>query len=210
MCLQVSFDLSLARGLDYYTGVIYEAILTGVCVCVCVYILVLYMYMYGTCLLIIFMYICINTIFMYMCMLGDPSMGKKGEVPAVGSVAGGGRCVCVCVCLLLVFILPSPSLLDPSTLRYDELVGMFDPKGRQVPCVGVSIGIERVFSILESRARAGDSQGVRTVETQVDPLNPQLHIYCSCMYSTCTCTCTINVLYSQKLSRYCHLLRKFF
>lgn len=26
---QVSFDLSLARGLDYYTGVIYEAILTG-------------------------------------------------------------------------------------------------------------------------------------------------------------------------------------
>uniref|UniRef100_A0A7M5WSK1 Class II Histidinyl-tRNA synthetase (HisRS)-like catalytic core domain-containing protein n=1 Tax=Clytia hemisphaerica TaxID=252671 RepID=A0A7M5WSK1_9CNID len=29
-CLQnVSFDLSLARGLDYYTGVIYEAVLTG-------------------------------------------------------------------------------------------------------------------------------------------------------------------------------------
>ena len=26
--LQVSFDLSLARGLDYYTGVIYEAILS--------------------------------------------------------------------------------------------------------------------------------------------------------------------------------------
>ena len=25
----MSFDLSLARGLDYYTGVIYEAILTG-------------------------------------------------------------------------------------------------------------------------------------------------------------------------------------
>lgn len=25
--LQVSFDMSLARGLDYYTGVIYEAIL---------------------------------------------------------------------------------------------------------------------------------------------------------------------------------------
>lgn len=29
LSLQVSFDLSLARGLDYYTGVIYEAILTG-------------------------------------------------------------------------------------------------------------------------------------------------------------------------------------
>ena len=27
--LQLSFDLSLARGLDYYTGVIYEAVLTG-------------------------------------------------------------------------------------------------------------------------------------------------------------------------------------
>lgn len=27
--LQVSFDLSLARGLDYYTGAIFEAILTG-------------------------------------------------------------------------------------------------------------------------------------------------------------------------------------
>jgi len=26
---QVSFDLSLARGLDYYTGIIYEAILCG-------------------------------------------------------------------------------------------------------------------------------------------------------------------------------------
>ncbi len=26
---KVLFDLSLARGLDYYTGVIYEAVLTG-------------------------------------------------------------------------------------------------------------------------------------------------------------------------------------
>ena len=52
--------------------------------------------------------------------------------------------------------------------RYDGLVGMFDPKGPQVPCVGVSIGIERVFSILESRAKAAGGQGVRTVETQVE------------------------------------------
>lgn len=31
MCLwqYVSFDLSLARGLDYYTGVIYEAVITA-------------------------------------------------------------------------------------------------------------------------------------------------------------------------------------
>lgn len=31
--------------------------------------------------------------------------------------------------------------------RYDDLVGMFS--GKQVPAVGVSLGIERVFVILE-------------------------------------------------------------
>lgn len=52
---------------------------------------------------------------------------KAGEEPTgIGSVAGGGR--------------------------YDDLVGMFDSKGRKVPCVGVSIGIERVFSIMETKA----------------------------------------------------------
>lgn len=98
---KVSFDLSLARGLDYYTGVIYEAILTG----------------------------------------KQPDLGKaaKGEPVGVGSVAGGGR--------------------------YDNLVGMFDPKGRKVPCVGVSIGIERIFSILEAKAKAAGK--VRTTKTQV-------------------------------------------
>uniref|UniRef100_A0A672MVQ1 histidine--tRNA ligase n=1 Tax=Sinocyclocheilus grahami TaxID=75366 RepID=A0A672MVQ1_SINGR len=59
---------------------------------------------------------------------------------SVGSVAGGGR--------------------------YDGLVGMFDPKGRKVPCVGVSIGIERIFSIMEQKAEAS-SEKVRTTETQV-------------------------------------------
>ncbi|XP_015768330.1 PREDICTED: histidine--tRNA ligase, cytoplasmic-like, partial [Acropora digitifera] len=49
-----------------------------------------------------------------------------GEPVGVGSVAGGGR--------------------------YDNLVGMF-AKGRKVPCVGVSIGIERIFSILEAQAQ---------------------------------------------------------
>lgn len=78
-CLDhVSFDLSLARGLDYYTGTIYEAILA-----------------------------------------------PEGRGEGVGSVAGGGR--------------------------YDELVGMFAPKGRSIPCVGVSIGIERLFSIMEKK-----------------------------------------------------------
>merc|ERR1711997_399150 len=92
----VSFDLSLARGLDYYTGIIYEAVLT------------------------------------------DDNKDEKGEDIKVGSVAGGGR--------------------------YDELVGMFDAKKRDVPCVGVSIGIERLFSIMEAKAKKG---AVRTTGTEV-------------------------------------------
>uniref|UniRef100_A0A8D0IH21 Histidine--tRNA ligase, cytoplasmic n=1 Tax=Sus scrofa TaxID=9823 RepID=A0A8D0IH21_PIG len=95
---QISFDLSLARGLDYYTGVIYEAVL-----------------------------------------LQPPA--QAGEEPlGVGSVAAGGR--------------------------YDGLVGMFDPKGRKVPCVGLSIGVERIFSIVEQRLEALEEK-VRTTETQV-------------------------------------------
>lgn len=43
----------------------------------------------------------------------------------VGSIAGGGR--------------------------YDDLVGMFSSK--KIPAVGVSIGIERIFSILEEKAK---------------------------------------------------------
>ncbi|XP_031980553.1 histidine--tRNA ligase, cytoplasmic-like isoform X3 [Corvus moneduloides] len=83
---KISFDLSLARGLDYYTGVIFEAVLL------------------------------------------HQENEHVEEAVSVGSVAGGGR--------------------------YDGLVGMFDPKGRKVPCVGVSIGIERIFSILEQRLEA--------------------------------------------------------
>ncbi|XP_035415512.1 histidine--tRNA ligase, cytoplasmic isoform X1 [Cygnus atratus] len=95
---KISFDLSLARGLDYYTGVIYEAVLLQ-------------------------------------------QQNDHVEDPvSVGSVAGGGR--------------------------YDGLVGMFDPKGRKVPCVGVSIGIERIFSILEQRVEASEEK-IRTTEIQV-------------------------------------------
>ncbi|CAB3373029.1 Hypothetical predicted protein [Cloeon dipterum] len=87
----VKLDLSLARGLDYYTGIIYEAVLQE----------------------------------------------EAGE-ESVGSVAGGGR--------------------------YDELVGMFDPKGRKVPCVGVSIGVERIFSLLEARNK---DESIRSSPTDV-------------------------------------------
>lgn len=64
------------------------------------------------------------------------------EPVSVGSVAGGGR--------------------------YDGLVGMFDPKGRKVPCVGVSIGIERIFSILEQRLEVG------AFGAQLSMVNPPL------------------------------------
>ncbi|XP_033744334.1 histidine--tRNA ligase, cytoplasmic-like [Pecten maximus] len=76
----------------------------------------------------------------------DPSKKKGEETVSVGSVAGGGR--------------------------YDGLVGMFDPKGRKVPCVGVSIGIERVFAIMEARAIAAKSK-IRTTETEVYVVSAQ-------------------------------------
>uniref|UniRef100_A0A8D2JQ85 histidine--tRNA ligase n=1 Tax=Sciurus vulgaris TaxID=55149 RepID=A0A8D2JQ85_SCIVU len=101
---KICFDLSLARGLDYYTGVIYEAVL-----------------------------------------LQTPT--QIGEEPLnVGSVAAGGR--------------------------YDELVAMFDPKGHKVPCVGLSIGVERIFSIVEQRMKTSFKK-VRTTETQVFVATPQ-------------------------------------
>ncbi|XP_059061956.1 histidine--tRNA ligase, cytoplasmic-like isoform X3 [Achroia grisella] len=94
---KIVFDLSLARGLDYYTGVIYEAVLT------------------------------------------EP-IKIGNEEQSVGSIAGGGR--------------------------YDNLVGMFDTKNKQVPCVGVSIGVERIFSVLEAKLAAGEMR-VRTNEVDV-------------------------------------------
>ncbi|XP_028177393.1 histidine--tRNA ligase, cytoplasmic isoform X1 [Ostrinia furnacalis] len=100
---KVVFDLSLARGLDYYTGVIYEAVLT------------------------------------------EP-IKIGNEEQSVGSIAGGGR--------------------------YDNLVGMFDSKNKQVPCVGVSIGVERIFSVMEAKLAAGDMH-VRTNEIEVYVISAQ-------------------------------------
>jgi hypothetical protein len=54
--------------------------------------------------------------------------------------------------------------------RYDKLVGMFS--GKDVPAVGCSIGIERVFSVLEARkraeAQAANNGSIRSTYTQVD------------------------------------------
>lgn len=120
---RISFDLSLARGLDYYTGVIYEVVTAA---------------------------------------SAPPGFHKDGPAPAaapkprkkkddeevdesavgVGSIAAGGR--------------------------YDNLVGMFSgsKKPDAVPCVGVSIGVERVFSILMQRIRDAQAHGERSAVRQ--------------------------------------------
>ncbi|KAI3721666.1 hypothetical protein L2E82_32683 [Cichorium intybus] len=85
---KVVLDLSLARGLDYYTGVIYEAVFKG--------------------------------------------------STQVGSIAAGGR--------------------------YDNLIGMFGTK--RVAAIGVSLGIERVFTIMEEQQKV-ENQVIRASETQV-------------------------------------------
>ena len=77
---RVAIDYTLARGLDYYTGPVFETILTD---------------------------------------------------DNIGSVSGGGR--------------------------YDGLVGMFGKK--QVPAVGVSLGLERLITIMDERGMLTDTQG---------------------------------------------------
>lgn len=77
---KISFDLSLARGLDYHTGLIFEVVTS---------------------------------------LPNDsnkPTSKSKSKEAQVGSIAAGGR--------------------------YDNLVGMYGD--RDIPCVGVSFGVERI------------------------------------------------------------------
>lgn len=119
---KVEFNLSLARGLDYYTGVIFEVVTEG--------------------------------------SAPPTKEGQKIERAAkkekaknadddrsddpsvgVGSVAAGGR--------------------------YDELVGMFSGKA-QIPCVGISFGVDRIFSITKARMAADKgAAAVRSNEVDV-------------------------------------------
>lgn len=123
----VSFDLSLARGLDYYTGVIYEVVTEGSA---------------G------------QLVPTSVAGAGPPKPTKKpakggaaededrSNDPSVGvgSVAAGGR--------------------------YDNLVGMFSGKN-QIPCVGISFGVDRIFSITKARMAAQNSEAVRRTDTDV-------------------------------------------
>jgi histidyl-tRNA synthetase len=120
----ISFDLSLARGLDYYTGVIYEVVTEGSAPAAAAN--------------------------------GDATQrtAKKPKKPTaedddrtddptlgVGSVAAGGR--------------------------YDNLVERFLPKA-VMPCVGISFGVDRIFSITKARMeRAGSLAAVRASTTDV-------------------------------------------
>ncbi|KAH8878184.1 Histidine--tRNA ligase, cytoplasmic [Schistosoma japonicum] len=138
---RISFDLSLARGLDYYTGVIYEAVLKG------------------------FTYnpranteSSVTNETDLNSSVKHKKSSKKSKNPeeqleeesipssesmVVGSVAGGGR--------------------------YDGLVGMFDSSGTRVPCVGFSFGVERLLAIKEALATSSDKSKciVRSTETEV-------------------------------------------
>jgi len=105
---KVSFDLSLARGLDYYTGLIYEVINQPIGGSVDV------------------------------AADGKAKRPKKDDPASqVGSIAAGGR--------------------------YDNLVGMYGK--RQIPCVGISFGIDRIFTILNARNKK--EKGKREIDLDV-------------------------------------------
>lgn len=118
---KMSFDLSLARGLDYYTGIIYEAITE---------------------------------------LSAPPSQSAVPAIPSSSAPAPSSA--------------PSAKKegeeIDESTVgvgsiaaggRYDNLVGMFSTAAsgaqgkvkeremtrNRVPCVGISVGVERVYAM---------------------------------------------------------------
>lgn len=63
--------------------------------------------------------------------MGNGSANEETRNMNIGSVAGGGR--------------------------YDNLVSMFLPK-HKVPCVGISIGIERLFTIMKEKSEVSSPQ----------------------------------------------------
>ncbi|KAI4517014.1 histidyl-tRNA synthetase [Schizophyllum commune Loenen D] len=143
---KMSFDLSLARGLDYYTGVIYEAV----------------------------------------CEASAPPGFTASNALASGSASASGSSTAP---LTTNTSTKKPKKaaadgeedeVDESTVgvgsiaaggRYDNLVGMFTAaaagegkKGLNMPCVGVAIGLDRIFSIVWPK---WVEKGMRSKETMV-------------------------------------------
>jgi histidyl-tRNA synthetase len=119
---KISFDLSLARGLDYYTGVIFEVVTEGSAGLIPVA---------GS-----------RTSSKKSAKTGVTEDEDRSSDPSVGvgSVAAGGR--------------------------YDNLVGMFSKK--QIPCVGISFGIERILAITKMKLAADkNSHPLRRTEIDV-------------------------------------------
>ncbi|KAF9225165.1 histidyl-tRNA synthetase [Gyrodon lividus] len=137
---KVCFDMSLARGLDYYTGIIYEAIVAASAPP-------------G------FSADATSSTPPEAALSPAPAPKKKSKKPktedadeeeevdesqvGVGSIAAGGR--------------------------YDNLVGSFTSaasgegkKGAQCPCIGVSIGLDRIFALVWPK---WVEKGMRSKET---------------------------------------------
>lgn len=128
---KMSFDLSLARGLDYYTGIIYEAITAASAPPG-----------FSSAPPTASSDPAATTPASKSKSTKKASKGDDEEVDeskvGVGSIAAGGR--------------------------YDGLVGMFvsNKKKEGVPCVGISIGVERVFAILMARLKEQAAKGAQS------------------------------------------------
>ncbi|KDQ18236.1 hypothetical protein BOTBODRAFT_53021 [Botryobasidium botryosum FD-172 SS1] len=145
---KMSFDLSLARGLDYYTGIIYEAVVEGSAPPIAP-------------------------------AAAAPAPAVAKPPPKKSTKAGGAGTSAD----------DADEAIDESQIgvgsiaaggRYDELVGMFvgaassassskkaAEKGA-IPCVGVSVGVERVFSILMAKLKEKEEgKGGRSKATEV-------------------------------------------
>jgi len=113
---KVSFNLSLARGLDYYTGVIFEAIMMPI----------------------------LKTVetakaakMAETAKTAETRAETEDSAFVVGSIAAGGR--------------------------YNNLVGMYSK--RQIPCVGISFGVDLIFAIINTY-----------LETQTSILTPDIDV----------------------------------
>lgn len=116
----------MARGLDYYTGVIYEAVVEGSAPPA---------------------QTSANSAEGSTKVSKAKNADQDGEEEidenqvGVGSIAAGGR--------------------------YDNLVGMFSSGKDKIPCVGISFGVERIFSILQSKANENGVENRRGKEVDV-------------------------------------------